>query len=119
MAAKDLRNKRIAHFERAYVLGKPSTTVRWDFEELKSLRDALFVLHDALSFDVEWVKLPLSYELGQSDIDELLDAVARCSPVLNLPEEEPDRCLHVRARTSAEELAHLNAYRMKFGMHPA
>jgi hypothetical protein len=51
-----------------------------------------------------------------TDIDELLDNVARKSHLLNLPESAPFLCASVFSELSDFELATINQYRVKFGL---
>jgi hypothetical protein len=51
-----------------------------------------------------------------SDIDALLDSVARNSPLLNMPEKYPDHWVVYRADLSHEEIEILNKYRLRFGL---
>jgi hypothetical protein len=52
----------------------------------------------------------------RTDIEEALDAVARNSALLNLPEQEPDMWGFQRTRLTEAEVVQLNRYRRKFGL---
>jgi hypothetical protein len=122
--AKELRNHRIAHTADGFVSGKLKL-YRPTISDLHQIRNALHTLFDALAFDVEYAMLPLDYDPRvlhggpgphTTDIENLLDSVARNSFWLNMPETHPDRWQHARLRISADELAVLNQYRRRLGM---
>lgn len=122
--AKELRNHRIAHTAGEFVAGSLKL-YRPSLAELNKVKEALQTLFDVLSFDVECGMLPLEYAPyvihgGSSphttDIDDLLDSVARKSHCLNMAETNPVRWHHARGRLKPEELAVLNEYRRRFGM---
>jgi hypothetical protein len=125
--ARLLRTERVAHVQQDVVLGL-SQGARLSFSELKSLRDALNSLLDALSFNVDNMMLPILYDprgqhpVGSNDkpdIEELLDSVALKSVLLNLPEERPANWKHSRARLTEAEISQINHYRRKFGLPEA
>jgi hypothetical protein len=53
---------------------------------------------------------------NDTDIDHLLDSVAKNSQLLNSPENNPDLFRLIREDMKAEEIQVLNAYRRKFGL---
>ena len=108
--AKSIRDTRIAHFDR-----KP-TRDRLTLSEIKVLRDELNALLQSLSFDVEFIMLPFSYEEKRADVDWVLDSVAKGSDLLNMPEHDPLRWQHRRPGFTDEEIRELNIYRVKFGL---
>lgn len=121
--AKELRDTRIAHFlvGAAARLGKQD---RLTFRDLRSLRDELNALFNALSFNLDRRPFPSSYDPhGQRpagdprpDIERLLDSVARESSVLSLPERRPNSWPRRRAKWSERRLRQFNRYRRKFGL---
>jgi hypothetical protein len=61
------------------------------------------------------VMRPVDFD-SRSDIEELLDNVAEDSPVLNMPERDPDYWSLVSKGYSEQEVETLNRYRVKFGL---
>lgn len=96
------------------------------FDELKNCRDILNRCFEVLCIGHQKALLPIDYHPdvthpagtdSRSDIERLLDGVARNSDILNLPETYPDNWVTIfRNQLSPEELAILNEYRKKFGM---
>lgn len=121
--ARHLRLNRIAHTTNQYVQGS-LTLSRPNIIELKELRDALNALLGGISFNTEHMMLPVPYdtrfvqrqEQEPTDIEELLDSVAKNSYVLNMPETHPERWRHRHLRMSEEKLQQINLYRLKFGL---
>jgi len=65
--------------------------------------------------------LPIGYDTdtSQSDIEQLLDGIARKSRVLTMPEEQPERWETYRLPSLTEtEKEQINTYRQKFGLTP-
>jgi hypothetical protein len=54
-----------------------------------------------------------------TDIDKLLDSIARNSWCLNLPEQDPEDWERFRPKLTADELATINAYRRRFRLPEA
>jgi hypothetical protein len=122
LRARILRNERIGHTLKDIALGNKEGT-RLDFEELISLRDALNEVLDSLSFNVGHMMLPMDYDSTvqypsgyhhQTDIDEILDGIAKNSIMLNLPENNPRAWGHWIKKLSEKELELVNNYRIKF-----
>ncbi len=122
--ARGLRNDSVAHLDEAMVAGNP-TIHPLNFSELKQLRNALNTLLDALAFDTEYMMLPIQYnsKVHQSsrfrdttDIEEILDSIARNSDLLNLPERHPRSWKHRSNNLSPQDKVLLNQYRAKFGL---
>jgi len=125
--AKQVRDEQLAHLTRATATGTSEASNIF-LSELKSLRDALNSLMDALAFNVDHLLLPLEYSPRVSsarqartkpDIERLLDCIAQRSALLNMPESNPEEWNHQRKRLSSEEVAILNQYRKKFGLPEA
>lgn len=121
--AKQLRD-RIAHTTQDWILGKERIS-RLNIPELQALRNALNSLLDALSFEVKYNMLPLAYgprvlpasgDKEKTDIEELLDCIARNSRLLNMPETHPDRWSRRRARLTGDQIKQVNHYRRKFNL---
>jgi hypothetical protein len=122
--ARGLRNTSVAHIKRDLVLGNVEQD-RLNLVELKALRDALNFLLEALSFNKGRLMLPVQYHPdvvhpagadSHSDIQQILDHVARDSNILNLPEKNPHHWAAFRKNLSEENLRTINRYRAKFGL---
>lgn len=122
--ARHLRLNRIAHTTNQYVQGKIVLS-KLNINELKELRDALNFLLDRISFNTEHIMLPVPYDTKfvqrqksneTTDIEELLDSIAKNSNILNMPEKHPERWQYRITKLSAEKLRKINQYRLKFGM---
>ena len=116
---RDLRVNRIAHTSNAFILSS-IPLYRLSMNELSELRNALNFLLNTISFNTEYVMLPMSYNQidtgGQPDIEEILDCLARNSHVLNLPENSLEEWRHSRLYLSEGDLSFLNQYRRKFNL---
>src|SRR6266508_799201 len=122
--ARDLRNGRIAHATQALAFRIPEQD-RIDFAELVHLRDALNAQLNVLSFNTEHIMLPIEYssrierQAGvehKTDIEEVLDSIARNSFILKLHVKEPQNWGFQRAALTDAQITHLNHYRRKFGL---
>jgi hypothetical protein len=119
--AKGLRDNRIAHTTQDFVSGSV-TVYRPSISELRTMRNALNSLLDALSFNVEYIMLPIPYSANitpkrPTDIEEILDCIAKNSHLLNMPERYPERWSKRRAKLEKEDkLTIFNGYRRKFGL---
>ena len=117
--AEHIRDKRIAHFDPCFFREPFNRAIRSEFllfSEIKVLRDELNTFFEALSFGAEYDMLPSTYKNNTSDIEWILDGIARSSNILNMPEENPDRWQHERHRLTEDELSQINLYRKKFGL---
>jgi hypothetical protein len=121
---KELRRNRIAHTTQDLMTGSILVS-RPTLSELKVLRDALNSLLDALSFNVEQTMLPHAYDPNivhaadgnhKTDIEEVLDSIAKDSHLLNMPDKYPERWRNRRRQFSEENINQLNFYRRKFGL---
>jgi hypothetical protein len=121
-----LRHDYIAHFNlEANINPTPEQNAQRAllFSELTSYRDAVNSFFDLLCFARKEVLLPLGYHPdiihpgdARSDIEQLLDCVARESTVLNLPEKTPQHWEAFRKNLSEDYVKKLNQYRTKFGL---
>jgi hypothetical protein len=118
--AKHLRDTQVAHLRRDLNISEQD---RLNFEELKTLSNTFNSLLDTLSFNVDRLMLPVQYSPrvihsrdtdNRSDIEKLLDGIAKDSVILNLPETEPAYWPIYRSRLSQQDLEILNKYRVKF-----
>lgn len=123
--ARRLRDGQVAHIKRGFTLSEQD---RIDLDELKALRDRLNDLLAALSFNVGRMMLPVQYASevihpadmdARTDIQRLLDSIARDSDLLNQPERDPGNWPFYRGLRSEQELAIVNEYRVKFGLPEA
>ncbi|MDQ3584765.1 MAG: hypothetical protein M3407_03230 [Acidobacteriota bacterium] len=125
--ARELRRHRIAHTTQEFISGGVKLS-RPNISELKELRDALNSLLDALSFNVEHMMLPIPYDPRvihpvesnhKTDIEKILDRIAKDSHILNMPEKNPERWRYRRSNLSEDKLKILNQYRRKFNLPEA
>ncbi len=118
-----IRHNFLAHLNRIQNTLEPDrrTIETITFGEMKELMNAAFDLFNTLSFEVAYVFWWSDYRdevrnANQTDIDRLLDSVAKNSALLNLPESNPvvwsRRCMTL----TEKELEILNQYRKKFGL---
>jgi len=118
--AKKIRNSQIAHLMNNQAL---KDFPRIDFNELKILTSEVNKLFITISFGVDSLLLPLEYSprvkhpIGsdnRTDIEKILDSVAKESLILNLPESDPIYWKSYRQGLSQDDTIVLNEYRMKF-----
>lgn len=125
--AKELRRHRIAHTTQEFISGNVKLS-RPNISELRGLRDALNSLLDALSFSMEYMMLPIPYHPEvthpaggdhKTDIEKILDCIARDSLILNMPEKHPERWSRRRAHLGEEKINKINLFRRRFGLPEA
>jgi len=118
------RNNAIAHKTQNYIFNGMKLT-RLNIDQIKKIRDSLNKYLDVLSFNTENLMLPIPYSEKvqrppgmdeQTDIDDILDCIARKSVILNLPETKPDSWGIRKERYSQETLEIINQYRQKFNL---
>jgi hypothetical protein len=123
---KKYRDEYVAHLNRSLVEGK-SDVEALNMSDLLKLRDILNSLFEVITLkdDTEYMMVFLEYSPNvlnppgserRSDIEEILDNIARESAVLNLPERHPQRWKYQQQQMSREDLDRLNHYRKKFGL---
>jgi len=121
----------IAHFH-LYSNVKPTAEdIRFKslaLSELKGYVETLNSFFELLCFGHQRAVLPWDYYSsanipsdidGGTDIDRLLNNVARESGYLDLPEENPQLWSAMREKLSEAHLAVLNQFRARFGIDPA
>jgi hypothetical protein len=122
--ATQLRKESVAHAKKDIVL-RITEGARLSFQELKPLRDALNSLLATLSFNVDHMLLPIAYEprverpqgsKHTTDIQDLLDCMARNSALLNMPEREPTLWPGQRERLTGEQISQINNYRRRLNL---
>jgi hypothetical protein len=113
-AAKTVRDERIAHWD------PQPEQVSLTFGEIKEIAKEMTEVFEAAAFDVGYRYRIFAYDPtipppqgsdGRSDIERILDSVARDSPVLHLPEVNPIAWPHTRQGWSAETIGVFNRYR--------
>jgi hypothetical protein len=122
--AKAIRNQRIAHITQQFASNffqRPLEQLGFNLGELKSLRDRLTALFQALAINATYRMLPIGYDTdtSQSDIEQLLDGIADKSRILRMPEQQPEfwQTYRLPSLTDAEKDL-INTYRRKFGLAP-
>ena len=122
--AKTIRNQRIAHITRQFTddfFQRPLEQLGFNLGELKTLRDRITVLFQALAINATYRMLPIGYDTdtSQSDIEQLLDGIADKSRILRMPEQQPEwwQTYRLPSLTDAEK-EQINIYRRKFGLTP-
>jgi len=93
------------------------------FSELKKIQEAINSFFKVLCFDCERPVLLFNYlhppGNRPTDIEKLLDGVARDSGILNLPENDPHAWPLRREKLKKEDLELINKHRVKFGLPEA
>ena len=125
---EELRHNYIAHFNLVKNVNPTPEQIKQRsllVSEVREYNDALKRFFRVLCFGRQRELLPAGYHLdvihpvgsdGRSDIEKLLDNVAKDSPVLNMPERDPDYWLHFSEGFSEQEVETFNGYRVKFGL---
>jgi hypothetical protein len=128
---KDIRNDLIAHLkvstgEQGHLT--PPEHAGVSLTQLKTLRDDVVSQFDALSFGCGYHTWVLQYSPlvtrphatdARSDVERVLDSVAKDSALFNLPESRPDYWPIARATLGPQAVEGLNAYRRKLGFPDA
>ncbi len=119
--AKDLRDNVFAHFNRDKLEQMPNLSL----SELEELKDKLNSLFDALLFNAEYEMLPPSYSDNvilpkevayQTDIEDILDLIAKNSELLNMPGRDPEVRKYHKENYDEEAIEKINKYRKKFSL---
>ena len=123
---KTLRDKRIAHTIEEFIQNTEIELI--EFKELETLINYLNRVFKLLSFNVDYLMLPIPYSDkvihpkdvdSRSDIERILDSIAKESGYLMMPEElgKWEGLWEKRKEMiSEEEISILNKYRKKFGL---
>lgn len=122
---KKFRHKLMAHFDSKCNLSPRERRRLWlSLPVLMNLRDTLNSLFEILCFGCERSVLHIAYDPKvqhprgmdpRSDVEVILDKIARNSPILNMPEEQPQAWPFSRTNL-LDDLQVLNEYRRKFGL---
>jgi len=120
------RHKSMAHFDSKCNLSPQERRKLWlSLPDLTKLRDTLNSLFEILCFRLHRAVLPPYYDPKvlrprdmdpRSDVEVILDKIARNSPMLNMPEEQPQVWPFHRQKLTKDDLKVLNEYRRKFGL---
>jgi len=123
------RNAWLAHLRKTEALqGGVASSHAVSLAEIETVSEELRALFDLLCFGYGHGTLPLDYDPcvrhpiasdPRCDIERLLDGLAKDSPLLNMPEQQPAFWHDYRAGLSEQELDEVNKYRRKFAMAPA
>ncbi len=129
LRVQKIRHNQLAHFQRKWIVDPSPEQMKersLPLSDLGTLRDALNSLFDLLCFGHMRSVLLFDYDPkvqrpagsdSRSDIERLLDSVAKESPLLNMPEEQPEIWPYWRDKNmSQQSLEVLNQYRLKFGL---
>ncbi len=126
---RQLRHNYLAHFKREWNVKDPTPEqvkergVR--LSDLKALGDKLNSLFELLCFGERGEFLSIEYHpdvvrpVGsdpRTDVEAILDNIARDSAMLNMPERQPEIWPLYRDELSQEHLDVFNRYRSKFGL---
>ncbi len=124
--AEDLRDNRLAHFTleyfREFFDSNAHVTLESLVSDIKAVSEMLSICLDNLTLfgASKFSPLPFEYRsdisIGRiSDIELVLDSIARASYILNLPESDPHQWFEIMS-TKREQLNQFNHYRKKFGL---
>jgi hypothetical protein len=120
---RDIRNNFLAHFDKIQNTLEPEkrTVADITYGEMKELLAAAFDLFNILSFETYFVPWLMDYgdqvrNAQQTDIERLLDYVAKSSHLLKLPERDPEVWQRRRLKLNTEEIKQINYYRTRAGL---
>lgn len=122
--AKDLRNYVFAHFNR----NKLEQILNLNLSELEKLKDKINSFFDVLTINCEYDMFPPSYSENailpngvnhRTDIEVILDYVAKNSVLLNMPERFPEEWKCDKENYDEEAIKTINKYRKKFNLPEA
>lgn len=124
----EIRHNYVAHynFKKATAPSEEEIAARkLDLTELLATRDLMNAMYQVLSLD-RYAYLPVQYYPDSmnvaaggppgTDIDKLLDLIARNSEAVNMPERQPDFWPTYRESQSQEEIEYLLRLRRKFNL---
>jgi len=125
---EEIRHNYVAHFDFRKHMSPTEDEIRQralSLSDLEEVQEQVMDLFDVLALGVRFMAIPLEYDpdvrMGaredqRSDIERLLDSLARDSHLVNLPESNPLLWPWELERMSREDRAKLNAFRRKFGL---
>ena len=124
---KRIRDARFAHFNRKWILSRSIEEKQKDLislDEFHQIGNIFEELFNAICFGQRRGLVLMRYDVNdftkesywkKSDLDEILDNVARNSALLNMPEEQPEYWPVYRDTLSEYDLSVMNKFRKKFG----
>lgn len=122
--AKAIRNLHIAHIMQEFANNFSQRRLEqlgFNLGELKTLQDSVTRLFQSLAINMLCRMLPIGYDTDtdQSDIEQLLNDIARKSRILTLPEEQPEwwETYQLPSLTKPEK-EQINKYRQRFNLTP-
>jgi len=116
--ARNLRNDMIAHFNKHISL-KMRKVNYINIKELEELKDNFNLVLDTISFDAGHEMLPLPYSENiirpkgidhRSDLEVILDSIAKNSVILNMPELQPEIWKYTKENYNEEGKKIINKY---------
>ncbi len=118
---KPIRDDYIAHADRNKFGIISDKDQRILISYLMRLHGRINELFDVLSFNTDYIKLHPQYDpsqmnRGTSDIEQILDHIARDSYVLNMPERVAVFWPERRTKFRQKDIDIINSYRVKFGL---
>ena len=123
--ARNARSEKIAHLKEDVFFGKEQSAII-TVGELVDLKEALVSFYKALSFETEYMMLPLPYHAQinpgvvnvekVTDIDRILDGIVKRSILIHLPEENPVHWDIRKEQMSKEDKVIYDAYRAKYDL---
>jgi len=127
----EIRHNYVAHFnflKNANPTADELKARQLDLKTILDTRDFINSMYRVLSFD-RYAYLPVQYypdyinlaggQQPTTDIENLLDLIAKNSEAVNMPERQPEYWEHFKESRSEEEIKILLAMRKKFGLSPA
>jgi len=125
---EEIRHSYIAHHNLQKRFASTSEEVaaqRLTFDEIKIARDEIIEVFDVLTLGVGYQTNPIEYDPKvivpsqmdkRTDIEVLLDLMAKDSYLVNLPERNPQLWPHLLAGMTIKRREQLNAFRRKFSL---
>jgi len=118
-----IRHKFISHFSLSFVeepIEKITEETSITLEELFYFRDVIEGYFQILCFGHDIKRLKYEYVDGHImqpiNIEEVFDAIAKSSTIVNLPETNTNKWKDFRQSISQEQVDILNEFRIKFGL---
>ncbi len=123
----NLRSTVIAHFKEWRLTNSlPDGQINLDVHELIKLVEVTNKLFQSLTFNVQYSLQLMDYsediihnQAYQTDIEDILDAIAKESDRVNMPEDFPYQWEHLRPMLEQYDIDAINKYRVKFGLPSA
>jgi hypothetical protein len=124
----DIRHKFIAHLNRSLVADPAPRQLEQGkllLSDLVKYRDTVNSYFGAFCFGKARLLVPIEYYSGtqhppgidsRSDIEQILDSIARQSGILNLPERDHEHWSAIRKAYPQDAIDTVNTYRSKFGL---